>query len=138
MDEREVTNKKTNQRNSNPRSMNRKIGSEKEDLACSYLEERGYRIVDRNFHGGRFAELDIVARDSDGYLCFVEVKYRHDDKHGGYEGAIDAKKVRNICRCASYYLANKHLSLDTPIRFDVIYILGEEIKLIQNAFDYTP
>ena len=114
----------------------REIGAEKEDVACRFLESRGYRIVDRNFHGGRFSELDIVARDKDGYLCFVEVKYRHDDEHGGYEGAIDHKKIHNICRCAGYYMSGKNMTIDTPVRFDVVYILGKEIRLVQNAFDY--
>lgn len=119
------------------RKSTREIGSEMEDVACSFLESRGYRIVDRNFHGGRFAELDIVARDADGYLCFVEVKYRHDDEHGGYEGAIDHKKIRNICRCASYYMAGRQMTMDEPVRFDVVYILGKEIRLVKNAFDYV-
>ena len=114
----------------------RQIGAEKEELACEFLVEKGYRIIDRNFHGGRFAELDIVAKDRKGYLCFVEVKYRHDDEHGGYEGAVDQKKIKNICRCASYYMSNRHISMDTPVRFDVIYILGEKIRLVENAFDY--
>ena len=116
---------------------NRAVGSEKEELACDYLEQHGYRVVDRNFHGGRFAELDIVARDAEGYLCFVEVKYRRDWEHGGYEGAIDKKKIRNICRCATYYMAGKHMMTDTPVRFDVVYIVGEEITLVRNAFDYS-
>ena len=114
----------------------REIGGEKEELACRYLEKRGYRIVDRNFHGGRFAELDIVARDSNGYLCFVEVKYRHDTKYGGCEGTIDRRKIRNISRCASYYIVNKRISTNTPVRFDVVFITGEKIRLIENAFDY--
>ena len=114
----------------------RQIGSEKEDLACWYLVEHGFLIVDRNFHGGRFDELDIVAKDPSGYLCFVEVKYRKTDAHGGIEGAVDKKKIKNICRCASQYMSNKRISMDTPVRFDVIFIVGEDIHLIKNAFDY--
>ncbi len=114
----------------------RQIGAEMEDVACRFLESRGYRIVERNFHGGRFSELDIVARDRDGYLCFIEVKYRHDDEHGGYVGAIGHQKVLNICRCASYYMASKRMTMDEPVRFDIVYILGREIRLVQNAFDY--
>ncbi|HAK57384.1 MAG TPA: YraN family protein [Lachnospiraceae bacterium] len=119
------------------KNSNRQLGSEKESLACKYLVRHGYRIVERNFHGGRFAELDIVARDSEGYLCFIEVKYRHDDEHGGYEGSIDNRKIRNICRCATCYLSYKKISPDTPVRFDVVFILGEDIKLVRNAFDYA-
>ncbi|MBO4394868.1 MAG: YraN family protein [Eubacterium sp.] len=115
----------------------RSIGSEMEEHACSFLEQNGYKVIDRNFHGGRFSELDIVARDGDGYLCFVEVKYRHDDEHGGGEGAIDQHKIRNISKCAAYYMSQKKLSPDTPVRFDVVFIIGDDIRLIQNAFDYA-
>ena len=115
----------------------RSIGSEMEELACRYLEGNGYTVTDRNFHGGRFSELDIVARDCDGYLCFVEVKYRHDDEHGGGEGAIDYHKIKNISRCATYYMSHNYISPDTPVRFDVVFIIGDNIRLIQNAFDYA-
>ncbi len=121
----------------NDQKSTREIGTEMEDVACRFLVSRGYRIVDRNIHGGRFAELDIVARDKDGYLCFVEVKYRHDDEHGGYEGAIDHKKILNICRCAGYYMSMRKMTMDMPVRFDVVYILGKEIRLVKNAFDYV-
>lgn len=114
----------------------RQIGSEKEDLACWYLVEHGYLIVDRNFHGGRFDELDIVAKDPQGYLCFVEVKYRKTDLHGGSEGSVDRKKIKNICHCALYYMSSKRISTDTPVRFDVIFIIGDDIQLVKNAFDY--
>ena len=112
----------------------RAIGAAKEKEACEYLEMKGYHILDRNFHSGRFAELDIVA-SNEGYLCFVEVKYRKDDICGGYEGAIDYRKIKKICRGAGYYMAYKKLPPDMPVRFDVVYIIGEEIILIKNAFD---
>ena len=34
---------------------------------------------------------------------------------------------------ANYYLFQKKISQDTPCRFDVVAILGEEIILIRNA-----
>lgn len=116
----------------------RSIGSDKEELACEYLEANGYTILDRNFHGGRFAELDIVARDSEDYLCFVEVKYRRDSVHGGCEGTIDRKKIKRISNCANYYIFKNDLSPDTPIRFDVVFIVDDDITLIPNAFEYAP
>ena len=125
-----------NDRPSGAKKSTRQIGSEKEDLACWYLVEHGFLIVDRNFHGGRFDELDIVAKDPEGYLCFVEVKYRKNETFGGPEGAVDKNKIKNICRCASYYMSSKRISMETPVRFDVVFIIGEDIKLIKNAFDY--
>ena len=115
----------------------RQIGTEGEDRACEFLKTKGYRILERNFHGSRFAEVDIIARDSDGYLCFVEVKYRKDDVHGGYEGSVDHEKIVNISRGASYYIARHRVSDTMPMRFDVVYILGNDIKLVKNAFEYA-
>ncbi|MCR4605979.1 MAG: YraN family protein [Eubacterium sp.] len=115
----------------------RKIGTEKESLACDYLVNNGYKVVERNFHAGRFAEVDIIAESGDGYLCFVEVKFRTDDEHGGYTGAVDDKKIKNICRGADYYIRRNRIPDDTPMRFDIVYILGDEVSLVQDAFEYV-
>lgn len=113
----------------------RELGSEQEKRAAEFLREQGYEILQRNYHC-RFAELDIVARGIGGYLCFIEVKYRKDRRYGAPEGVISYTKKRRICQGARFYMREKRIPEDTPIRFDVIIIVGNEIQLIQNAFDY--
>lgn len=49
------------------------IGKLGEDLACSYLIRRGYRIIDRNYRE-KVGEIDIIAISRDKTLVFVEVK----------------------------------------------------------------
>ena len=44
-----------------------------EDIACEYLVNRGFIIIERNFRKP-WGELDIIAKDSKGVLVFVEVK----------------------------------------------------------------
>ena len=112
----------------------RQIGSEQENKAAQYLEEQGYKIEARNYWT-RFAELDIVAREGD-YLCFVEVKYRSSSRYGAPEGVITPLKMQRMGRAAMAYLRENGISPDTPMRFDVIFILQEEISLIRNAFSY--
>ena len=56
------------------------IGLWGEDRAAAFLEERGYTVVARRFRV-REGELDLVASGK-GYLCFVEVKLRKDDRMG--------------------------------------------------------
>ena len=110
----------------------RETGSRYENYAAAYLEEKGYRILEKNFRckGG---EIDLVGMDGT-YLVFTEVKYRKDRRQGYPEEAVDARKQRRIYRAAQYYLSFKNLSPDTPCRFDVVAVEGADVRLIKNAF----
>jgi putative endonuclease len=52
--------------------MSRAKGDIAEELACGFLLERGFFIVERNFYS-RFGEIDIIA-SKDDTLHFIEVK----------------------------------------------------------------
>ena len=112
----------------------RKIGNEYERLAGKYLETQGYQILEYNFYS-HTGEIDIIALH-DGYLVFVEVKYRRNEQKGNPLEAISAHKQRTISRCALYYMKKKGFS-EMPVRFDVVGILGDQIQLIQNAFEFV-
>lgn len=114
------------------RKNNRILGSEAEDMACHYLEKMNYTILEKNFRC-RSGEIDIIAFH-EGAIVFVEVKYRKDCKLGYPREAVHYYKQRNITKVASYYLLTKG-KYDKSCRFDVVEIIGEDIKLIQNAFD---
>lgn len=114
---------------------NRAIGGTYEQYAANYLEKAGYRIVAFNYRV-RQAEIDIIAYDQD-CLVFIEVKYRKNLMSGHPLEAITQNKILKICRAAIAYMQSHGISVDgTPIRFDVIGILGDEISHIKNAFDY--
>lgn len=113
----------------------RAVGTAYERQAGNYLEEQGYRILEYNFRC-RSGEIDIIARDGE-YLVFVEVKYRRSVKSGSPLEAVDYKKQRIISRAASYYCLTHGYGETTPCRFDVAAILGEEISVIKNAFEYV-
>lgn len=110
----------------------RSLGSRYEDMASAFLEQQGYEILERNFRD-RHGEIDIIAKDG-RYLVFVEVKYRRNRKKGYPEEAVGFHKQQHIRSAARYYLYSRHYGEDTPCRFDVVSILGEEIRVIQNAF----
>ncbi len=110
------------------------MGTAYEKLAGVYLEQQGYEILEYNFRC-RQGEIDIIARDG-RYLVFVEVKYRADNAAGNPLEAVTAAKQRTISKVASYYCLTHGYGTYTPCRFDVAAILGEQIKVIQNAFDY--
>lgn len=101
-------------------------------MAADYLQQQGIQVIAQNYHCKQ-GEIDIIA--SEGYyLLFVEVKYRSSLSQGYPAEAVTPAKQKKIRQVARYYLWEHRLSEDTPIRFDVVSILGEEIQYIQNAF----
>lgn len=111
----------------------REIGTHYEKFAGNYLEQNGYEIIEYNFRSSA-GEIDIIARDGE-YLVFCEVKYRKTAKVGYPMEAISLTKRRRISKCAQYYLYQNGLE-DMPCRFDVVSILGNDLELIKNAFDF--
>ena len=111
----------------------RNIGNEYERIAGKYLEKHGYQIIEYNFYS-RHGEIDIIAKH-EGYLVFVEVKYREDNKSGHPLEAVSLVKQKTICKCVLYYMKKNGIQ-DVPVRFDVVGILGNKVTLVQNAFEY--
>lgn len=112
----------------------RAVGTAYEKTAGEYLKKQGYQILEYNFRC-RSGEIDIIARDGE-YLVFVEVKYRRNAGSGNPLEAVDVRKQRTISRTALYYCMKHGYGETTPCRFDVAAVLGGEICLIKNAFEY--
>lgn len=114
-------------------SVNRRVlGDTKEFLITDYLSNNGYEVVERNFRC-RIGEIDIIAKEA-GYLVFIEVKYRSSLQYGAPEMAVDCRKQNTIYKVAQYYYKKNGLSQDYPARFDVVSVLGDDVKIIKNAF----
>jgi putative endonuclease len=81
-----------------------------EGIAERYLEELGYKILDRNSRQ-KFGEIDILARDKKNILCFVEVKtiLTSFSKFSGLEPEdnLTASKLHKMKKMAEWY-ANSH------------------------------
>lgn len=113
----------------------RETGRRYEDMAEAYLKEQGYRILERNYHN-RFGEVDILAV-SDGVVVACEVKYRSGRRYGDPSEAVDLRKQKKICRTVLYYFARHGYQEDTPCRFDVIAVYGDDtIRHLENAFEF--
>lgn len=118
---------------SKPVSWNRRrIGNQQETKVQEYLQIHGYEIVARNFYT-KHGEIDLIAKKDD-YLVFIEVKYRADERFGAPEAAVDFRKQRKIIAAAQYYLYKNRIPFDTPCRFDVAGVIGNEIRITENAF----
>lgn len=99
-------------------------GKEGEDIATEFLENKGYKILDRNFLT-RHGEIDIVAKDNEEYV-FIEVKTRRNNEYGEPIDAIDKNKIKHLKSAISYYLYINKLE-NKFVRIDVI-----EVKYIKN------
>ena len=91
-------------------------GDRGEAAVSAALEARGYRILARQYRC-RWGELDLVAWDPAGILCFVEVKTRSPGAIAAARESVTPAKQRRLRAAAGYYLAEKEL--DCPCRFDV-------------------
>lgn len=112
----------------------RSIGTEYEDMAADFLSSQGIRIIARNFRS-RSGEIDIVGHDGTYYI-FFEVKYRKNASAGDPVEAVNIKKQYRISRVCDYFRVYRKLKDSDNVRFDVIAILGNEIKWYKNAFEY--
>ena len=114
--------------------MNKRItGAVYEEKACAYLTGTGMKVLQRNYRNAA-GEIDIVARDGRS-IVFVEVKFRGNHNAGYPFDAVDHHKRMQIIRVARIYLYMNRIPDDTPVRFDVIGMSGEDIIYIRDAFD---
>ncbi|HET7865391.1 MAG TPA: YraN family protein [Burkholderiaceae bacterium] len=113
-------------------------GDDAEARALVYLQRQGLRLVERNYRVAlgprvRAGEVDLILRDRDGTLVFVEVRQRAGFSHGGAAASVTATKQRRIVLAARHYLL-RHAS-PPPCRFDVLAIDGEQMQWLRAAFD---
>ncbi len=92
--------------------------------------QRNYRVA----HGPsrRAGEVDLILRDRDGTLVFVEVRSRRDRNHGGAAASVSSAKQRRTILAAQTFLAG--MACPPPCRFDVIAIDGEQIEWLRGAY----
>ena len=96
---------------------NIKIGQIGEDLACEYLLDNKYRIIDRNYRE-KWGEIDIICKNNNGVLVFVEVKtlkvfhtnVKQTSNYFTPEENLHSTKLKKVKRTA-YLYANNHPEL---------------------------
>lgn len=110
------------------------FGKEAEEVACGYLQQKGYIIHETRWRSGH-KEIDIIAQEGN-MLVIVEVKARAAGSLQAPEDAVDERKIRNLVRAADTYIRSHNINLDT--RFDIIAINagpnGYDINHIIDAF----
>ena len=114
------------------------IGDHAQSRALAYLQRQGLVLVQRNYRvargpRARGAEVDLILRDRDGTLVFVEVRSRAGASHGGALASVGSTKQRRIVRAAQHYLLR--LPVLPACRFDVVALDAGQISWVKAAFD---
>ena len=106
--------------------MSRAKGNIAEDKACTFLDENGFVIIERNFYS-RFGEIDVIAT-KDEVLHFIEVKSGLD-----YESAIQnitKSKLSKLIKTGDTFIKKNKLNLH--FTYDAIIITPKSIDFVEN------
>jgi putative endonuclease len=103
-------------------------GAAGEARALAHLLSQGLTLVQRNYRvargpNARGGEVDLILREPDGTLVFVEVRARRGTTHGGAAASVGAQNFLRTLRSVP------------PCRFDVVAIDGDRIEWLRAAFD---
>ena len=116
-------------------STTRQRGALAEDRALAHLQAAGLRLVQRNYRtpGRGGGEIDLILRERDATLVFVEVRSRASRAFGGAGASITSSKRRRLIFAAQHYLLR--LNPPPPCRFDAVLIEGDSVQWLRAAFD---
>lgn len=118
----------------NAKNFNTLKGKSGEEIACEFLNKKGYRILNKNFTT-ELGEIDLIITDEET-LIFVEVKARGGEEYGYPAEAVNYYKRNKINQVASQYI-KKYRLFNIGVRFDVVevYLNERRVNHIENAFD---
>ena len=118
-----------------PNPTTKQAGDAAEDRALRHLQAAGLRLVERNYRtpGRGGGEIDLIVRDRDGTLVFVEVRQRVQPaamaarRPASAPPSSGASFLRRATTCM-------RLGEPPPCRFDVV-LVEEGVEWMQAAFD---
>jgi putative endonuclease len=121
----------------------RATGARFEAHALVFLRREGLALVARNVHC-RGGELDLVMRERDGTLVFVEVRARARPEFGGAAASVGWSKRQRVLRAARHFLATwrddarveagMEAHMPPACRFDVIAFESGRLVWLRDAF----
>lgn len=108
------------------------VGAVYETLALDFLRRQRMRLLARNVtcRGG---EIDLIMRDRDGAVVFVEVRARAGSRYGGAAASIGPHKQRRILLAARYFLMTRGAG-GSACRFDAVLFEGRRLVWLRDAF----
>jgi putative endonuclease len=110
-------------------------GDAAEQRALRYLLDHGLTLLACNYRtpGRGGGEIDLIVRECDGTLVFVEVRARARDDFGGAGASISATKRRRIVFAAKHFL--RRYPKPPPCRFDAVLLQAESLIWLKAAFE---
>lgn len=114
------------------------VGAAAEARALAHLRSQGLQLVARNYRvargpHARGGEVDLIMRERDGTIVFVEVRSRRSARAGGAAASVGTAKQRRVILAAKHWLLRCEVL--PPCRFDVVAIDGEALQWLRGAFD---
>lgn len=118
-----------------PAGTTRQAGDAAEDRALAHLLDRGLKLLARNYRtpGRGGGEIDLIMREPDGTLAFVEVRQRASRDFGGAAASVGAIKQRRIVFAARHFLLR--YAAPPPCRFDVVTLEAGRLDWLRGAFE---
>ena len=103
--------------------------SAEEQVARDYTQ-RGFPVEQQRWRG-KGGEIDLIARDGDGFV-FIEVKKSRN--HARAADRLSARQIARLYDAAAEFLGQCPAGLNTPARFDVALVDGQgRIEIVENA-----
>ena len=115
----------------------RSIGTAGEAYVAKALRKQGYTLLASQWRC-RFGEIDLVAKNKRGTICFIEVKLRGERAIGLPREFVDSRKQARLRTTAETYLSMH--DMDVPARFDVAEVYTDQagrilrMEYLVNAF----
>jgi putative endonuclease len=121
------------------------VGDAAESAVLGQLQGAGLTLVQRNYKtpGRGGGEIDLIMREPDGTLVFIEVRQRSSAAHGGAAASVSATKQRRIVLAARFFLM-RFGNNPPACRFDVVAVEGslqaqapgEQQQKVQTRIDW--
>ena len=103
-----------------------------EEIAKKYLEEKGYKIIEKDFKT-KYAEIDLVGTKNKG-MVFFEVRTKRGEAFGSPEETLNSKKLKKLCLGAKIFSVAKKWS--GSMRIDAVCVVLKENNEILRINHY--
>src|SRR3989344_7561345 len=118
------------------KTLKRQTGDIGEGVVCKYLEQKGFRILERNYLR-KWGEIDIVAEKGD-LLSFIEVKSVSRESYRPEENMHPAK-LKRLHRVIQTYLLDRKVPASREWRVDVACVYLDfstrkaKVEMLENV-----